>query len=104
MDDVQVENLIVEVEGKLENAGDTAKTVDSCDRFKRALENQKDGETIPVEDLGHVDDSGHEKIVEDQVQEEPHTACCVGEEYVVDILVNLSKGNIPDSEKLKEER
>ncbi|KAL9426038.1 hypothetical protein AB3S75_032912 [Citrus x aurantiifolia] len=54
--------------------------------------------------LGHVDDSGHEKIVEDQVQEEPHTACCVGEEYVVDSLLNLSKGNIPDSEKLKEER
>ena len=64
----------------------------------------EDGETIPVEDLGRVDDSGHEKIVEDQVQEEPHTACCVGEEYVVDILVNLSKGNIPDSEKLNEER
>ncbi|KAH9672863.1 hypothetical protein KPL70_017896 [Citrus sinensis] len=102
MDDVQVENLIVEVEGKLENAGDNAKTADSCDRFKRALENQN-GETIPVEDLGHVDNSGHEKIVEDQVQEEPHTACCVGEEYVVDILLNLSKGNIPDSEKLKEE-
>ncbi|KAK9193492.1 hypothetical protein WN944_004189 [Citrus x changshan-huyou] len=119
MDDVQVENLIVEVEGKLESARDNAKTADSCDRFKRAPENQsdslavhshpgdkinhKDGETIPVEDLGRVDDSGHEKIVEDQVQEEPHTACCVGEEYVVDILVNLSKGNIPDSEKLNEE-
>ncbi|KDO47726.1 hypothetical protein CISIN_1g041295mg [Citrus sinensis] len=42
MDDVQVENLIVEVEGKLENAGDNAKTADSCDRFKRALENQSE--------------------------------------------------------------
>ncbi|KAL9453928.1 hypothetical protein AB3S75_009518 [Citrus x aurantiifolia] len=42
MDDVQVEDPIVEVEGELENDGDNAKTADSCDRFKRALENQSD--------------------------------------------------------------
>ncbi|KAK9222777.1 hypothetical protein WN944_011215 [Citrus x changshan-huyou] len=86
MDDVQVEDLIVEVEGELENDGDNAKTADS------------------LEDLGHVDDSGHEKIVENQLQEEPYTACCVGEENIVDILLNLWKGDIPDTEKLKEEK
>ncbi|KAK9226296.1 hypothetical protein WN943_011343 [Citrus x changshan-huyou] len=59
---------------------------------------------IPLEDLGHVDDSGHEKIVENQPQEEPYTACCVGEENIVDILLNLWKGDIPDTEKLKEEK
>lgn len=145
MDDVQVENLIFEVEGELENDADNAKTADSCDKFKRALETPsdplavhsrektpgieslvnytskerpnkenvcethelellEDGETIPVEDLGRIDDSGHEKIVEDELQEKPHTTCCVGEENVVDILLNLSKGDIPDTEQLKEER
>ncbi|KAL9426212.1 hypothetical protein AB3S75_033062 [Citrus x aurantiifolia] len=217
-DDVQVENLSEEVEGELENDGDNTKTADSCDKFKRALENQsnplavhshtgdkinhsrektpgieslvnytskerpneenvcethelelledgkgipledlgcdddggrednvcethelelledgegipledlgcnddsgheenvcethelellEDGEGIPLEDLGCVDGSGHEKIAEDQLQEEPYTACCVGEEFVVDILLNLWKGDIPDTEKLKEER
>ena len=56
MDDVQVENLIVEVEGKLESARDNAKTADSCDRFKRAPENQSDSLAVhshPGDKINH---------------------------------------------------
>ena len=42
MGDVQVENIILELEGELENDGDNAQAADSCGRFKRALENQSD--------------------------------------------------------------
>ena len=42
-----------------------------CETYE--LELLEDGETIPVEDLGHIDDSGHEKIVENQLQEDPYT-------------------------------
>lgn len=137
-DDVQVENLIMEEEGELENDRDNAKAADSCDKFKRALDSQSDplavhshpgdkinysqektpgieslvrekellkgGDAIPVEDLGHVNDSGQEKIVEDILQEELHTASCDDEENAVDTLLNLSKVDVPETENLKEGR
>ena len=42
MDNVQIENIILELEGELENDADNAQPADSYGRFKRALENQSD--------------------------------------------------------------
>ncbi|KAH9745520.1 hypothetical protein KPL70_004103 [Citrus sinensis] len=124
MDDVQVEDLIVEVEFELENDGDNAKTADSCDRFKRALESQSDPLAVhshPGDKINNSRDKtpGIGSLVNYTSKERPidmrrlfKTNCkksltqlyCVGEENIVDILLNLWKGDIPDTEKLREEK
>ncbi|GAY64791.1 hypothetical protein CUMW_236210, partial [Citrus unshiu] len=119
MDDVQVEDLIVEVEFELENDGDNAKTADSCDRFKRALESQSDPLAVhshPGDKINNSRDKtpGIGSLVNYTSKERPseENVCETyelelledGEMIPVEDLGHVDDRDIPDTEKLREEK